>query len=167
MFQTKLTFFSNPHACFSVLPQANLGASTSISAWTARHPCAFDVQISSRLVLSFPADSASFDCVQTVPEWWYLIVFLTMFAFGIISIEAWPTWEIICFYELLVLTTDTTFQPVSCLGVYSCSPHLWVLCLLSSYRAHSLKQPSYMLFLLGWSRPLRIRRLVSSMDFFC
>ncbi|KAF5355899.1 hypothetical protein D9756_004356 [Leucocoprinus leucothites] len=26
-----------------------------------------------------------------VPEWWYLIVFATMFAIGIISIEVWPT----------------------------------------------------------------------------
>ncbi|KAG2002633.1 peptide transporter MTD1 [Coprinopsis cinerea AmutBmut pab1-1] len=26
-----------------------------------------------------------------VPQWWYLIIFLTMFAFGIISIEVWET----------------------------------------------------------------------------
>ncbi|KDQ58270.1 hypothetical protein JAAARDRAFT_57989 [Jaapia argillacea MUCL 33604] len=26
-----------------------------------------------------------------VPEWWYAIIFLSMFAFGVISIEAWPT----------------------------------------------------------------------------
>jgi OPT family small oligopeptide transporter len=26
-----------------------------------------------------------------VPEWWYLCIFLSMFALGIISIEAWPT----------------------------------------------------------------------------
>ncbi|KAI5123200.1 hypothetical protein M0805_003967 [Coniferiporia weirii] len=26
-----------------------------------------------------------------VPEWWYMVVFLSMFVFGIISIEVWPT----------------------------------------------------------------------------
>jgi hypothetical protein len=26
-----------------------------------------------------------------VPEWWYLCIFLSMFAIGIISIEVWPT----------------------------------------------------------------------------
>ncbi|KAI5123186.1 hypothetical protein M0805_003953 [Coniferiporia weirii] len=26
-----------------------------------------------------------------VPEWWYMIIFLSMFVFGIISIEVWPT----------------------------------------------------------------------------
>ena len=26
-----------------------------------------------------------------VPEWWYLSIFLSMFALGIISIEVWPT----------------------------------------------------------------------------
>ncbi|KAI0271688.1 small oligopeptide transporter [Gloeopeniophorella convolvens] len=28
---------------------------------------------------------------KEVPEWWYLVIFLSMFAFGIISIEVWPT----------------------------------------------------------------------------
>jgi len=28
---------------------------------------------------------------SSVPEWWYLIVFASMFALGIISIEVWPT----------------------------------------------------------------------------
>ncbi|KAI0063249.1 small oligopeptide transporter [Artomyces pyxidatus] len=28
---------------------------------------------------------------KSVPEWWYLIIFLSMFVFGIISIEVWPT----------------------------------------------------------------------------
>jgi ABC-type antimicrobial peptide transport system permease subunit len=26
-----------------------------------------------------------------VPEWWYLCIFLSMFAFGVISIKVWPT----------------------------------------------------------------------------
>lgn len=28
---------------------------------------------------------------RLVPEWWYLIIFLSMFVFGIIAIEIWPT----------------------------------------------------------------------------
>ncbi|KAF8907710.1 OPT oligopeptide transporter [Gymnopilus junonius] len=28
---------------------------------------------------------------EQVPEWWYIIIFLSMFAIGIISIEVWPT----------------------------------------------------------------------------
>ncbi|PPQ99373.1 hypothetical protein CVT24_009203 [Panaeolus cyanescens] len=28
---------------------------------------------------------------RQVPEWWYVIIFLTMFAFGVISIEVWET----------------------------------------------------------------------------
>ena len=26
-----------------------------------------------------------------VPEWWYLVIFLTMFTLGVIDIEVWPT----------------------------------------------------------------------------
>ncbi|KAF8505092.1 OPT oligopeptide transporter [Gautieria morchelliformis] len=28
---------------------------------------------------------------KQVPEWWYIVIFVTMFVFGIISIELWPT----------------------------------------------------------------------------
>ncbi|TDL22377.1 small oligopeptide transporter [Rickenella mellea] len=28
---------------------------------------------------------------EVVPEWWYLMIFLSMFTFGVISIEVWPT----------------------------------------------------------------------------
>lgn len=28
---------------------------------------------------------------RQVPEWWYGMVLLTMFVFGVVSIEVWPT----------------------------------------------------------------------------
>ena len=34
---------------------------------------------------------SSWSVSSLVPEWWYLIVFASMFALGIISIEVWPT----------------------------------------------------------------------------
>ncbi|KAF9038022.1 OPT oligopeptide transporter [Panaeolus papilionaceus] len=50
--------------------------------WTqARRAMHEQPDIHARLMAKYPQ----------VPEWWYLVIFLTMFAFGIISIEVWET----------------------------------------------------------------------------
>lgn len=48
-----------------------------------------------------------------VPEWWYLCIFLSMFALGIISIEVWPTYVV--FDDLgnhILLTSGDSQMPV-------------------------------------------------------
>ncbi|XP_006455006.1 oligopeptide transporter protein OPT variant 1 [Agaricus bisporus var. bisporus H97] len=41
---------------------------------------------------------------RQVPEWWYLIVFLSMFALGVICIEVWPTqMPVWCFVLALII----------------------------------------------------------------
>ena len=47
----------------------------------ARRSLAEQPDIHARLMSQYPQ----------VPEWWYLCIFLSMFAFGIISIEIYPT----------------------------------------------------------------------------
>ncbi|KDQ16484.1 hypothetical protein BOTBODRAFT_30813 [Botryobasidium botryosum FD-172 SS1] len=50
--------------------------------WTqARRSISEQPDIHARLMAKYPQ----------VPNWWYIIVFLSMFAFSIISIEVWPT----------------------------------------------------------------------------
>ena len=47
----------------------------------ARRSLAEQPDIHARLMSQYPQ----------VPEWWYLCIFVAMFAFGIIAIEVWPT----------------------------------------------------------------------------
>jgi OPT family small oligopeptide transporter len=42
---------------------------------------------------------------RQVPEWWYLIIFISMFVLGVISIEVWPTqMPVWCFVVALVIS---------------------------------------------------------------
>ncbi|KAJ7691331.1 OPT oligopeptide transporter, partial [Mycena rosella] len=47
-----------------------------------------------------------------VPEWWYLILFLSMFALGIISIEVWPTQMPVWAFVLALVISFTYVIPV-------------------------------------------------------
>ncbi|KAF8184638.1 small oligopeptide transporter [Mycena galopus ATCC 62051] len=47
-----------------------------------------------------------------VPEWWYAIIFLSMCAFGIISVEVWPTQMPVWAFALAVFTAFVYVIPV-------------------------------------------------------
>ncbi|KAJ7645880.1 small oligopeptide transporter [Mycena polygramma] len=47
-----------------------------------------------------------------VPEWWYLILFLSMFVLGIISIEVWPTQMPVWAFVLALLIAFTYVIPI-------------------------------------------------------
>ncbi|KAJ7791750.1 OPT oligopeptide transporter [Mycena olivaceomarginata] len=47
-----------------------------------------------------------------VPEWWYLILFLSMFVFGIISIEVWPTQMPVWAFVLALVIAFTYVIPI-------------------------------------------------------
>jgi OPT family small oligopeptide transporter len=47
-----------------------------------------------------------------VPEWWYLCIFLSMFALGIISIEVWPTQMPVWAFVLALIIAFTYVIPV-------------------------------------------------------
>ncbi|EIM92043.1 OPT oligopeptide transporter [Stereum hirsutum FP-91666 SS1] len=49
---------------------------------------------------------------RQVPDWWYLVVFVSMFVFGIISIEVWPTQMPIWAFVLGLLISFTYVIPV-------------------------------------------------------
>ncbi len=54
--------------------------------WTqARRSLHEQPDIHARLMSKYPQ----------VPEWWYLCIFLSMFALGIVSIEVWPTYVLL------------------------------------------------------------------------
>ncbi|KAJ7115248.1 small oligopeptide transporter [Mycena epipterygia] len=48
----------------------------------------------------------------TVPEWWYLILFLSMFVLGIISIEVWPTQMPVWAFVLALVIAFTYVIPI-------------------------------------------------------
>ncbi|KAA1468341.1 small oligopeptide transporter [Dentipellis sp. KUC8613] len=48
----------------------------------------------------------------TVPDWWYAIVFVSMFVFGIISIEVWPTQMPVWAFVLGLVISFTYVIPV-------------------------------------------------------
>jgi len=47
-----------------------------------------------------------------VPEWWYMILFLSMFVFGIISIEVWPTQMPVWAFVLALIIAFTYVIPI-------------------------------------------------------
>ncbi|THH17151.1 hypothetical protein EW146_g3620 [Bondarzewia mesenterica] len=47
-----------------------------------------------------------------VPEWWYLVVFFSMFVFGIISVEVWPTQMPVWAFVLALIIAFTYVIPV-------------------------------------------------------
>ncbi|KAJ6505537.1 OPT oligopeptide transporter [Mycena sanguinolenta] len=47
-----------------------------------------------------------------VPEWWYLILFLSMFVLGVISIEVWPTQMPVWAFVLALLIAFTYVIPI-------------------------------------------------------
>jgi OPT family small oligopeptide transporter len=47
-----------------------------------------------------------------VPEWWYLIIFLSMFAFGVIAIEVWPTKMPVWAFVLALIIAFTYVIPI-------------------------------------------------------
>ncbi|GLB36767.1 putative oligopeptide transporter [Lyophyllum shimeji] len=47
-----------------------------------------------------------------VPEWWYLIVFLSMFVLGVISIEVWPTQMPVWAFVLALVIAFTYIIPI-------------------------------------------------------
>jgi len=47
-----------------------------------------------------------------VPEWWYLILFLSMFVLGIISIEVWPTQMPVWAFVLALIIAFTYVIPI-------------------------------------------------------
>ncbi|PPR08054.1 hypothetical protein CVT24_010853 [Panaeolus cyanescens] len=47
-----------------------------------------------------------------VPEWWYLVIFLSMFALGIISIEVWPTQMPVWAFVLALVIAFTYIIPI-------------------------------------------------------
>ncbi|KAG7439560.1 uncharacterized protein BT62DRAFT_1013784 [Guyanagaster necrorhizus] len=54
---------------------------------------------------------------RQVPEWWYAVIFVVMFAFGVISIELWDTKFPVQFFILaLVISFEVMSMPFVCHG---------------------------------------------------
>ncbi|PPQ95763.1 LOW QUALITY PROTEIN: hypothetical protein CVT26_015850 [Gymnopilus dilepis] len=49
---------------------------------------------------------------EQVPEWWYMIIFLSMFAIGIVSIEVWPTQMPVWAFILALVIAFTYVIPI-------------------------------------------------------
>jgi OPT family oligopeptide transporter len=47
-----------------------------------------------------------------VPEWWYMVIFLSMFAIGIVSIEVWPTQMPVWAFVLALIISFTYVIPI-------------------------------------------------------
>lgn len=64
-----------------------------------------------------------------VPDWWYLCIFLSMFALGVVSIEVWPTYVILLenIQYCIMLMYDYSQMPVWAFILALCISFVYVI----------------------------------------
>lgn len=51
-----------------------------------------------------------------VPEWWYAIIFITMFVFGVVAIEVWDTKFPVQYFILALVICEFFFRCFFCIS---------------------------------------------------